>query len=516
MFAGYVDRAELEDELYGEESEGSEVEDSELQFRLYSQLHYSSNPGEKEEEDEDRRLSSSHGEKEEEEEEDRRLSSSHGENPGEEEEEDGRKAKRKQPSKSRDHGNRDLRQHLVGHTEQKKLQVKPNRKQQRGDPRLQRSFQEVIVIDSSQDDVITVSDNTEEDDGVCSAKGQRLKKGSLQASTPAPQRKSAPKRRSSSVDSDSLESWMILGSGKQDGDQSIILNLEGDLKDGDDGTWLITDRDRKAQIVNRRGGGPPGKRVANRYYADKKVTCRTCKKNGHLSKSCPTPREPCCVLCGERGHVMSSCPSKHCSNCGLPGHVYEACIGPHLRFKYCRRCGVQGHINDACPEIWRQYHITTKPGPVLKVEGEDNARMNPCCYNCSVRGHFGFDCSVKRMFGGFRPNSSFINHYDASWELHSRDRRAQSRVKELKEAGLFQCQLSPDGGARDEPPAKRQRTNSNRVSSPYQNYPAEPSHLPPCLGASSNRTHFRFGRGQVKPWTPKHKLKDHLTPVMGF
>ncbi|XP_029598782.1 zinc finger CCHC domain-containing protein 7 [Salmo trutta] len=228
MFAGYVDRAELEDELYGEESEGSEVEDSELEFRLYSQLHYSSNPGEKEEEEEDRRLSSSHGEnpgEEEEEEEDRRLSSSHGENPGEEEEEeeeeDGRKAKRKQPSKSRDH----LK------VKQKTQQgMKQQRGLSKGDPRRQRSFQEVIVIDSSQDDVITVSDNTEEDDGVCSAKGQRLKKGSLQASTPAPQRKPAPKRRSSSVDSDSLESWMILGSGKQDGDQSIILNLEGDLK----------------------------------------------------------------------------------------------------------------------------------------------------------------------------------------------------------------------------------------------------------------------------------------------
>ncbi|XP_029601246.1 zinc finger CCHC domain-containing protein 7 [Salmo trutta] len=172
----------------------------------------------------------------------------------------------------------------------------------------------------------------------------------------------------------------------------------------------------------------------------------------------------------------------------------------------------------ACPEIWRQYHITTKSGPVLKVEGEDQAKMNPCCYNCSVRGHFGFDCSVKRMFGGFRPNSSFINHYDAPWELHSRDRRTQLRVKELKEAGLFQCQLSPDGGARDEPPVKRQRTNSNRGSSPYQNYPPKPSHLPPCPGASPNRTHFRFVRGQVKPWTPKHKLKEtregkHFSPA---
>ncbi|XP_031670690.1 zinc finger CCHC domain-containing protein 7 [Oncorhynchus kisutch] len=377
MFGGYADRAELEDELYAEESEGSEGDDSELEFRLYSQLHYSSNPGEVEEEVGDRHLSSSHGEKEEVEEEvgDRRLSSSNGEK---EEEEDGSKAKRQRPPLSHDHGHRDLRQNLLGDAEQKqqkvKLKTQQARKQQRGlskgDPRRQRLFQEVIVIDSSQDDVITVSDNTEEDDGVCSLKGQRLKKGPLQASTPGQQRNPAPKKGSSSVgsdsvvvldsesgaksgsDSDSLESWMILGSGKQDGDQGIILNLEGegDIKDGDEGTWLIADRDREAQIVNRFGGGPRGKRVANRYYTNKNVTCHSCKRTGHLSKSCPTPPEPCCMLCGERGHTVLSCPSKHCRNCGLPGHLDKVCVVPNLRYKWCYRCGVQGHLNDACPE----------------------------------------------------------------------------------------------------------------------------------------------------------------------
>ncbi|XP_070998782.1 zinc finger CCHC domain-containing protein 7-like isoform X2 [Oncorhynchus clarkii lewisi] len=577
MFGGYADRAELEDELYAEETGGSEGDDSELEFRLYSQLHYSSNPGEREEvgdrhlssshgeeeeEEEvgDRRLSSSHGEKEEvgdrrlsfshgekeEEVGDRRLSSSHGEKEEEvgdrrlssshgekEEEEDGSKAKRQRPPLSNDHSNRDLRQNLLGDTEQKqqkvKLKTQQGRKRQRGlskgDPRRQRLFQEVIVIDSSQDDVITVSDNTEEDDGVCSLKGQRLKKGPLQASTPGQQRNPAPKKGRSSVgsdsvvvldsgsgaksgldsDSDSLESWMILDSGKQDGDQGIILNLEGegDIKDGDEGTWVIADRDREAQIVNRRGGGPRGKRVANRYYADKNVTCHSCKRTGHLSTSCPTPPEPCCVLCGERGHTMLSCPSKHCRNCGLPGHLNEVCVVPNLRYKLCYRCGVQGHLNDACPEIWRQYHITTKSGPVLVVKGEDNARTNPCCYNCSLRGHFGFDCSVRRMFAGFPPNSPFINQYDSRLSIRNRDYRAQLRVQELKDAGLFPCQVSPDRDARDDPPGKRQRTDSNPSYRPYQNYPPKTYH-----SATPDRTHIRFSGGQEKPWTPKHKLKE--------
>ncbi|XP_042174190.1 zinc finger CCHC domain-containing protein 7-like [Oncorhynchus tshawytscha] len=200
---------------------------------------------------------------------------------------------------------------------------------------------------------------------------------------------------------------------------------------------------------------------------------------------------------------MPSCPSKHCRNCGLPGHLNELCVVPNLRYKWCYRCGVQGHLNDACPEIWRQYHITTKSGPVLVVEGEDSARTNPCCYNCSLRGHFGFDCSVRRMFGCFPPNSPFINQYDSRLSIHNRDYRAQLRVQELKDAGLFPCQVSPDGDARDDPPGKRQRTDSNPSYRPYQNYPPKPYH-----SATPSRTHIRFSGGQEKPWTPKRKLKE--------
>ena len=44
---------------------------------------------------------------------------------------------------------------------------------------------------------------------------------------------------SDSSDSDGLESWMILGRGKQDGDQSISLNLE-QLSDSNAGVTLFT------------------------------------------------------------------------------------------------------------------------------------------------------------------------------------------------------------------------------------------------------------------------------------
>ncbi|XP_028974174.2 zinc finger CCHC domain-containing protein 7 isoform X1 [Esox lucius] len=525
MFGGYEERLALEDELYGEgeESGGSEVDDSELEFRLYSQLHYSSNPGDGVEE---------------------------GQGLGEEtcrekggiEEEELQKSKAEQHlTLSHDLSGKDLRQHLVGDTEQKKLTSKKvrqksqlNVKQQRdvskGDPKVQRLFQEVIVIDLGSDDVITVSDNTEDDEGVCNLKCLNLPTGPAKTSTPVLQRNSAKVSASgismdsdsvlvldsdseseSESDSDGLESWMILGTGKQDGDQSISLNLEGsgEMQDGDSvGSWLISNKDKEAQIFNRRFIGPsPRGRVTNRYYTDKNVTCRSCKKTGHLSKNCPTPKkDPCCMLCGEPGHRIQSCPSRHCNRCGLPGHEYAACHGPNLRFKQCHRCGMHGHLNNTCPEIWRQYHITTKSGPLVTLPGNDAASNNlPYCYNCSHRGHFGFDCSQRRMFAGILPCSPFINHYDSPSDLRKLEVRTRHRVKELKDAGVFQSQLSPQSGARDEPPGKRQRPNP----SPYSKRKHSDAPV---------RTHIRFTDGQEKPWTPKHKLKEsgegrHVTPA---
>lgn len=44
---------------------------------------------------------------------------------------------------------------------------------------------------------------------------------------------------SDSSDSDGLENWMILGRGKQDGDHSISLNLEGET-DSNAGVFFFT------------------------------------------------------------------------------------------------------------------------------------------------------------------------------------------------------------------------------------------------------------------------------------
>ncbi|KAJ8000481.1 hypothetical protein DPEC_G00180580 [Dallia pectoralis] len=514
MFGGFEERLAMEDDLYGEEAEsgGSEVDNSELEFRLYSQLHYSSNPG-------DRGL-------EEEEDGQARGEETCRVKTGMQKEKKQKCTSKQQPTSSHDQSDRDLRQHLVGHSEQinkKRQKVRPksqqNVKQQRclstGNPKSQRLFEEVVIIDLGSDDVITVSDNTEEDEGVCNLKVCKSRSAPLKSSTPALQRNASKvsgrgfSSESDTVvvldsdsvsesDSDGLEGWMILGSEKQAGDYSISLNLEGDMDDGGDvESWLISDKDREAQIINRSAGPSPRSRVPNRYYTNKNVTCRSCQKNGHLSKNCPTSKKkPCCILCGEPGHRMQECPSRHCHRCGLPGHEFDACSGPNLRFKHCHRCGMLGHMYTACPEIWRQYHITTHSGPLMKSPVTDAALNDGSyCYNCSLRGHFGFDCSQRRMFAGIFPCSPFINHYDSAWDLRKLEDRAQLRVKELKDLEVFQSQLSPQSGARDMPPSKRQRTNP----SPYPNR----KH-----GDIPKRTHTRFTDGQEKPWTPKNKLKE--------
>ncbi|CAG5939280.1 unnamed protein product [Menidia menidia] len=237
MCSVYYDQAELEDDLYQEDEgdcEGSEV-DSELEFHLYSQLHYSSNPGEMEaledgEEPDERRNQDS-------------LQHEDKTTDGDSAPEDTSTP----PSPITGSLKR-------GPKEEKKKQVE-KRKTRKSDRRSQTlsssRFEEVIVIDSSPE-VISISedDTTDDENGVCASKGQRL--GLLQTSTPAQQetkrRKSSPdvpftlvssssesdseesdsSFQSESSDSDDLESWMILGGGRQDGDQSISLNVEGD------------------------------------------------------------------------------------------------------------------------------------------------------------------------------------------------------------------------------------------------------------------------------------------------
>ncbi|NXQ85780.1 ZCHC7 protein, partial [Nyctibius grandis] len=176
-----------------------------------------------------------------------------------------------------------------------------------------------------------------------------------------------------------------------------------------------------------------------RYYtADKNVTCRNCDTPGHLSKNCPTPKKvPPCSLCAGRGHLQNSCPARFCLNCCLPGHYFRECLEKAYWNKHCNRCDMKGHYADACPEIWRQYHLTTKPGPIKAAGSHPERSALAYCYNCSRKGHFGHECSEKRMRGSMFPASPFIYYYDDEYDIKRRANRLKRKVTELQEASLL-------------------------------------------------------------------------------
>lgn len=244
-------------------------------------------------------------------------------------------------------------------------------------------------------------------------------------------------------ESDDVESWMLLGCSADVKDKDIMLNLEGcaaPTEEGDaDVDWSISNKDLQAQICNYASVRRSGVRY---YTADKNLTCRNCGRPGHLSKNCPIPKKtPPCCLCAERGHLQNTCPARYCLNCCLPGHYFRECLERSYWNKHCSRCDMKGHYADACPEIWRQYHLTTIPGPIKAASSQsEHSAAAVYCYNCSRKGHFGYECTEQRMRGSMFPASPFIHYYDDEYDLKRRANRLKRKIAELQEAGLLPVQ----------------------------------------------------------------------------
>lgn len=178
MYCAYQDREKLEDDLYREDdgdSEGSEA-NSELEFHLYSQLHYSSNAGEMEEQVERQEEVDSCG--------GQQLEVT--EKTADLDEEQEQRGESRPPSPDINK----LKQHLKKN--KKKGDNRDKVRKGKSNPKGQKSsfcFEEVIVIDSSPD-VISISDGdtSSDDEGVCALKGQGSQR--LQTSTPTQQVKS--------------------------------------------------------------------------------------------------------------------------------------------------------------------------------------------------------------------------------------------------------------------------------------------------------------------------------------
>lgn len=220
-----------------------------------------------------------------------------------------------------------------------------------------------------------------------------------------------------------IEEWMILGGETQPGDGDIQLNLSywGD-------TWAVT---------GKRKCGSSGPIL--RYFCAPQLSCSHCSKTGHSARICPSlKRRAACLLCGLLGHRQWSCPSRPCGDCGLPPHGTTRCPRRPLWDQHCLRCGMTGHLADACPDTWRQYHLTVRPGAPLQPETRPT-RRSVYCYNCSKSGHFGYECTRKRMTSGSFPSLPYVCHYDTGEEVRQLSARMQNGAQELGDT----CSLPP-------------------------------------------------------------------------
>ncbi|XP_068571548.1 zinc finger CCHC domain-containing protein 7-like [Cebidichthys violaceus] len=294
-----------------------------------------------------------------------------------------------------------------------------------------------------------------------------------------------------------IEEWMLLGGEEQVGDSSIQLNLsyrdhceEEDSGDEDrtvrsvTDTWAVSEKDK-------RGGD---RSLPSRYFmTGRSLICHICKKMGHLAKSCYNHKKcATCVLCGTQGHIQRDCPGRPCLSCGLPSHGPGPCERTRVWNQHCQRCGMSGHLSDACPDTWRQCHLTIRlelPVKPWTVHILKNKKCPAYCYNCSHRGHYGFECTKRRMISGTFPSLPYVCHYDTIDDVLQCHTRKQKRAKELLSAGSL-------------PPSDQQHLSEATGESGEENQPVQ--------GRSRTKQETCSPAGRRKKWPEKRRERREV------
>ncbi|XP_061108458.1 zinc finger CCHC domain-containing protein 7-like isoform X2 [Conger conger] len=167
-------------------------------------------------------------------------------------------------------------------------------------------------------------------------------------------------------------------------------------------------------------------------------------------------RPACCA--GVRGTSVTPAPA-HTAQTATCGPRFRGLPGAGLLAQELPPMRAAGHFLDACPDIWRQYHLTTQTGTLVKPDRIEAHRNPAYCCNCARRGHFGFECSQRRMSSGIYPNFPYVSRYDTTQDVCQRDSRVQKKAKELQDAGLLVLTADPQGGAREDEPTRKRKKN---------------------------------------------------------
>lgn len=93
--------------------------------------------------------------------------------------------------------------------------------------------------------------------------------------------------------------------------------------------------------------------------------------------------------------------------------------------------------------------LQTKPGPPRRPTTPFGQSALVYCYNCAQKGHYGHECTERRMFSQTFPTSPFIYYYDDKHEIQQRNRRIKRKVKEIQKNGDFPGQFRPYVEERD-------------------------------------------------------------------
>uniref|UniRef100_A0A3B4VJI6 Zinc finger CCHC domain-containing protein 7 n=1 Tax=Seriola dumerili TaxID=41447 RepID=A0A3B4VJI6_SERDU len=308
MYCTYQDREELEDDLYHEDdrdSEGSEA-NSELEFRLYSQLHYSSNAGEMEEQE------------------------------GTGEKAEGQDSRQPEVTEKTADANGELEH--TGESGPPSPNIS-NSSESDSEESESRSESELDSSDSS--------DSSDSPDSDCLENWMILGRGNQEGDQ-------------------SISLNLEGGSDSNTGVSRVYAQIYNKDKGARIVVPRVSNRYYTGKNVQCRNCNKTGHLSKTCPEPKKLLPCFLCGTPGHVVSECPNKH---CNNCGLPGHLFGSCSEraywhKQCHRCSMTGHFFDVSslqhptkTGPPVKQHrqdngrspaYCYNCSRKGHFGHAC------------------------------------------------------------------------------------------------------------------------------------------------------------------------